>query len=58
MLARVSESSARYLLSVFPVFVLLALAGRRTWVDRVVLVTSPVLLGALTAHFAHFAFLG
>jgi len=52
------ESSARYLLSVFPVFVLLALAGRRTWVDRVVLVTSPVLLGALTAHFAHFAFLG
>ena len=52
------ESSARYLLSVFPVFVLLALAGRRAWVDRVVIVTFPVLLGALTAHFTHFAFLG
>jgi mannosyltransferase PIG-V len=52
------ESSARYLLSVFPVFVLLALAGRRAWVDRLVLVTFPVLLGALTAHFTHFAFLG
>jgi hypothetical protein len=52
------ESSARYLLSVFPVFVLLALAGRRIWVDRVVLALFPVLLGALTAHFVHFAFLG
>ena len=52
------ESSARYLLSVFPVFVLLALAGRRAWVDRLVIVTFPVLLGALTAHFTHFAFLG
>jgi hypothetical protein len=52
------ESSARYLLTVFPVFALLALAGRRAWVDRLVLVTFPVLLGALVAHFAHFAFLG
>jgi hypothetical protein len=52
------ESSARYLLSVFPVFALLALAGRRLWVDRLVLVTFPVLLGALVAHFTHFAFLG
>ena len=49
------ESSARYLLTVFPVFALLALAGRRAWVDRLVLVTFPVLLGALVAHFAHFA---
>jgi hypothetical protein len=52
------ESSARYLLTVFPVFVLLALAGRRDWVDRLVLVSFPVLLGALVAHFTHFAFLG
>lgn len=52
------ESSARYLLTVFPVFVLLALAGRHPWVDRLVLVTFPVLLGALVAHFTHFAFLG
>jgi hypothetical protein len=52
------ESSARYVLTVFPVFVLLALAGRSLWVDRLVLVTFPVLLGALVAHFAHFAFLG
>jgi hypothetical protein len=52
------ESSARFLLTVFPVFVLLALAGRRPWVDRLVLVTFPVLLGALVAHFAHFGFLG
>jgi hypothetical protein len=52
------ESSGRYLLAVFPVFVLLALGGRRVWVDRVVLAGFPVLLGALTAHFAHFAFLG
>jgi hypothetical protein len=52
------ESSARYLLAVFPVFVLLALAGRRVWVDRMVLAGFPVLLGALMAHFAHFAFLG
>jgi hypothetical protein len=52
------ESSARYVLTVFPVFVLLALGGRHAWVDRLVLVTFPVLLGALVAHFAHFAFLG
>ncbi|HEY0410954.1 MAG TPA: hypothetical protein VGE42_11880, partial [Candidatus Dormibacteraeota bacterium] len=52
------ESSARYVLTVFPVFVLLALAGRSPWVDRLVLVTFPVLLGALVAHFTHFAFLG
>jgi hypothetical protein len=52
------ESSARYLLTVFPVFVLLARAGRRPWVDRLVLVTFPVLLGALVAQFTHFSFLG
>ena len=52
------ESSGRYLLAVFPVFVLLAQAGRRPWVDRLVLATFPVLLGALVAHFAHFGFLG
>jgi Dolichyl-phosphate-mannose-protein mannosyltransferase len=52
------ESSARYLLAVFPVFVLLARAGRRRWVDRLVLAGFPVLLGALVAHFAHFGFLG
>ena len=39
-------------------FVLLALAGRRDWVDRLVLVSFPLLLGALVAHFTHFAFLG
>lgn len=50
--------SARYLLAVFPVFVLLARAGRSRWVDRLVLATFPVLLGALVAHFAHFGFLG
>jgi Dolichyl-phosphate-mannose-protein mannosyltransferase len=52
------ESSGRYLLAVFPVFVLLARAGRRPWVDRLVLATFPVLLGALVADFAHFGFLG
>jgi Mannosyltransferase (PIG-V) len=52
------ESSGRYLLAVFPVFVLLARAGRRPWVDRLVLSTFPVLLGALVADFAHFGFLG
>lgn len=52
------ESSGRYLLAVFPVFVLLARAGHRPWVDRLVLATFPVLLGALVADFSHFGFLG
>lgn len=52
------ESSARYALTIFPLFVLLALAGRRMWVDRLVLVTFPVLLGALMVAFSHWVFLG
>lgn len=52
------ESAARYTTVVFPLFVLLALAGRRLWVDRLVLTTFPVLMTALFLAFVHFVFVG
>ena len=49
-------SSSRFVLVVFPLFTLLALAGRRDWVDRIVLTTSPFLMGACLFVYTHIGF--
>jgi hypothetical protein len=50
-------SAARYLTVVFPLFVLLALWGRRDWLDRAILAASPVMMGALFVYVVHFGWL-
>ncbi len=46
------ESMARYVLVVFPVFMMLAVAGRRPMVDQVIRAVFIVLLGLMSASFA------
>jgi hypothetical protein len=51
-------SNGRYILVLFPVFVVLASAARRRWVDRVVIFTFTPLLILATFHFAHYGKVG
>lgn len=46
------ESMSRYVLVVFPVFIMLAVAGRRLWIDQAIRAVFVVLLGLLSAAFA------
>jgi hypothetical protein len=50
-------SASRYLLVLFPLFILAARLGRKGWFDRAVLVISPTLMGALFASFVRFAWI-
>lgn len=51
-------SAGRYALVVFPLFVLIALAGRRPVIDRMVTVGFPVLMTFLLVLFVHYVFVG
>ena len=51
-------SADRYVLVVFPLFILLAIAGRRTWVNRMVLSLFATSLAVLTVVFVHDGFIG
>lgn len=51
-------SNGRYTLVLFPVFALLALAGRRRWLDRTVMFTFAPLLVLATFHFVHYGKVG
>ncbi len=50
------QSMIRYVLPMFPVFILLGWWGRSTLVDRALLTTFAVLLGALTAIYVNWVF--
>ncbi len=50
------QSMIRYVLPLFPVFILLGWWGRRPVLDRALLVTFAVLLGVLTTIFANWVF--
>ena len=50
------QSMIRYVLPMFPVFILLGWWGRSTLVDRALLTTFAVLLGALTAIYVNWIF--
>ncbi len=50
------QSIIRYVLPLFPVFIMLGWWGRRPFVDRALLVTFSVLLGVLTAIFVNWIF--
>jgi Gpi18-like mannosyltransferase len=52
------QSDARYVVVVFPLFVLLAMAARRRWVHLVVLSAFVPLLGVLFVLFAGYGFIG
>lgn len=52
------ESAARFATVAFPVFVLCALAGRRLWVDRLVVTVFPVVMTAAFVGYVHFVFVG
>ncbi len=51
------QSMIRYVLPMFPVFILLGWWGRWTLVDRALLTTFAVLLGALTAIYVNWVFI-
>jgi Dolichyl-phosphate-mannose-protein mannosyltransferase len=52
-------SVARYVLPIFPLFVLIAVAGRRPWVDRVVTVAFPLVLTfELVVFVCYYLFVG
>jgi hypothetical protein len=51
-------SMTRYVLVLFPAFVLLGLAGKRPWVHRLIVYPSLVLLGLFTAMFVHWGWAG
>lgn len=50
------QSMIRYVLPMFPVFILLGWWGRRPGLDRALLATFAVLLGVLTVIFANWVF--
>ncbi|GAC1353418.1 MAG: glycosyltransferase family 39 protein [Herpetosiphon sp.] len=52
------SSMTRYVLMLVPCFMLLAVWGRRQWVDRLVLGVSLPLLGYFTILFSHWYFAG
>ncbi len=49
-------SMIRYVLPLFPVFMLLGDWGRREWLDRSIVPTSAVMLGVFTAVFVNWIF--
>lgn len=49
-------SLSRYALMVFPMFMMLGLWGKRTWLDRSLLVLFSVLMGMLTSLFVNWIF--
>jgi hypothetical protein len=51
-------SMTRYVLVLYPGFMLLALAGERPWVNRFMVYTSIALLGFFTAIFVHWVWTG
>jgi hypothetical protein len=51
-------SADRFIVVVFPVFVLLALAGGRAWVDRFVLASFAPLQAVMFFHYAQYMFVG
>ena len=51
-------SADRFVLPAFPLFVLLALAGRRAWTNRVILGAFVPAQLVLFVVFAHFGFVG
>ncbi len=51
-------SAARYLLVLFPLFVLLAILARRPWLDRAVTVTFLPLMTLLFIFYVHYGFAG
>ena len=51
-------SAARYALVVFPLFAVLAVLGRRRWVNALVLTTFPVVMSFAFFHYTHFNFVG
>jgi hypothetical protein len=52
------QSMTRYVLVLFPGFMLLALAGDRPLVNRIIVVFSLLLLGIFTAVFVHWGWTG
>jgi hypothetical protein len=50
------QSMIRYVLPMFPVFIMLGAWGRRPAVDRTILTTSALLLGVLTAIYVNWNF--
>jgi hypothetical protein len=52
------SSDARLTLVVFPLFILIARAGRRPWVDRLVTVSFPVFLTFFLIFFVRYGFVG
>jgi Gpi18-like mannosyltransferase len=57
-LLRPLPSAGRYAIIVFPLFALLARAGRYQWVDRTILVTFPVVMTMLFILYTHYHFVG
>ncbi|HKR98375.1 MAG TPA: mannosyltransferase family protein [Candidatus Dormibacteraeota bacterium] len=51
-------SAARYVVVVFPVFVVLAMAGRRLWLHRAVVAVSAPLMAMLFIAYVRFSFVG
>ncbi len=51
-----AQSVIRYVLPLFPVFIMLGWWGRRESVDRVVMATFAILLGVLTTIFVNWGF--
>jgi Mannosyltransferase (PIG-V) len=54
----VPSDIGRFVLVVFPFFVLAAMLARRRWVERLVLATAPALLALATFHFTHWGYIG
>jgi Mannosyltransferase (PIG-V) len=54
----VPSDIGRFVLVVFPFFVLAAMLAGRRWVERLVLATSPALLALATFHFTHWGYIG
>ena len=51
------QSMIRYLLPMFPLFILLGAWGRNGWLDRTLIVTFTLFLGVLTAIFVNWIFI-
>ena len=58
LLSSSAVSMRRYVLTLVPCFILIAIWGRRPWVDRVVVVVSLTLQAYLTILFTHWYFAG
>lgn len=52
-----SQSMTRYVLIIFPMFMMLAWWGRREWLDRILIVCFGVFLGIFTSIFVNWIFI-